>query len=237
MPTVIGGVIAGTKKGIYKIVIGEHTTDYKNSKVLFSQDCKNLDDLAVGLKDISRKFVIETFALMYGEYHTLEDFEDGFDFDKNGAFIIGEFEKLKEKYDNKKNFLSNSLESLNERFDAIVPQEVYKELTKLFKVYLPMMGQISEVITLETDRDYLDVSIEMFSILYAKVYDLEYGVDIYPKEVENHPFMTKLLKYKMKHYGKEIFGSLGMEIVGKSKDGFIVREQVPNKKENPEKIN
>ena len=225
----IGATLAGMANGKYKIIVGLYKQDYKDCKTLVSEDCESIEEIELRLKDISRKIVIESFVFIYGEFTDTHIVKDGFDFYRDGPLVLNKFEKLVEKQKSKQELLTNSLEDLNKKFDSIDTKLVYQELINILKIYYPVMVKepIPEALQAETDRDFLDLSIEMFSLLYAKVHNLEYGENIYPKEVENHPFMIKLLKYKMKHYGKEIFKSLGMEIVGTSKDGHIIREEIP----------
>lgn len=101
---------------------------------------------------------------------------------------------------------------------------IFNTIINFLDCYFPKFYNFKAQFIPNSDRDYLDLSIEMYSFIYCKLYDLDY------KEAEKQlgliedPFLSSLLNYKMVKYGAEIFSNLGMEIVGKNKEGYIVRE-------------
>ena len=101
---------------------------------------------------------------------------------------------------------------------------IFNTLNDFLNCYFPKFYNFKEKFKPVTDRDFLDLSIEMYSFIYCQLYDLEYKEAENQLELIEDPFLSSLLNYKMVKYGAEIFSNLGMEIVGKNKEGYIVRE-------------
>ena len=90
----------------------------------------------------------------------------------------------------------------------------------------------------QTDRDFLDLSIEMYKLLYAKAYNMNYADEKINDVVLKDPFMDLMLKYKFNYYGHEIFGTYGFNILDRSENGNIkTSEMTEGEKEIQSKLN
>lgn len=122
---------------------------------------------------------------------------------------------------------SNTTAAVGEKATDRVMNEditiIFNTLNDFLNCYFPKFYNFKEKFKPVTDRDFLDLSIEMYSFIYCQLYDLEYKEAENQLELMEDPFLSSLLNYKMVKYGAEIFSNLGMEIVGKNKEGYIVR--------------
>lgn len=81
---------------------------------------------------------------------------------------------------------------------------------------------------LRTERDLLDICIEQYTFLYfvakgkAEQYKEEEKI---VDEMKQDKVWNLLMEYKLEKYGKEILEGLGLELVEKVEQGYIVRDK------------
>lgn len=84
-----------------------------------------------------------------------------------------------------------------------------------------------------TDRDILECIQESYSLIYCLIYNLEYtNFRVTPKILKEDRYFNWIADYKVEHFASEIFEDLGMEVVEKRKDGFVVKDRIPPTKLN-----
>ena len=148
---------------------------------------------------------------MFGGISESGLFKEPFKMEKHFNILAVAMEKLKEKALN--NPLKQELKKLENEFKAVDTRKIFSKLSEILKKYFVEVGDLPEKMQPQTDRDFLDLSIEMYKLLYAKAYNMNYADDKIDDVVVKEPFMDLLLEYKFNYYGHEIFGTYGFNIV------------------------
>lgn len=108
-------------------------------------------------------------------------------------------------------------------------EKFFNYLMGLSKILFPNIPLPFENDSNMSDRDYLDINIEAYQALYflfaGRTKDYENLTDFERFKIfKDDKLMHLLLTYKIEKYGNEIFKSLGMEIVDKVDNGYIIRD-------------
>lgn len=105
---------------------------------------------------------------------------------------------------------------------------LFDYLDCLLKLLFPETDPPYNKEDLGTERDLLDVTIEQYTLLYFVVKEKP---EQYKEEEKIVDEMMKdkvwnlLMEYKLEKYGKEIMEGLGLELVKKVEQGYIVRDK------------
>lgn len=105
---------------------------------------------------------------------------------------------------------------------------LFDYLDSLLKLLFPETEPPYNKEDLGTERDLLDVTIEQYTLLYfvAKGKPEQYKEEEkIVDEMMKDKVWNLLMEYKLEKYGKEIMEGLGLELVKKVEQGYIVRDK------------
>lgn len=231
-------VILGFKPGIYRGIIAELNTNLEDFTVKSSDVeilkaynvANNIEELKEVLKDISNsEYKVDKYMVGYEGEISQGSLGESFNYEKHGHLMIRLIETIKEKVDREMEDILDKFRKKYKNFNDVEDiKRMYSDLIEIAETFFPMLKDVHQAITPITDRDFLDINIEIYNMLYTKSKGLKYGKEKV-EEILNDEFMNKLLKYKMKKYGDEILRDIGMEVIGETQDGYIISETIPRK--------
>ena len=207
----------------------------KSPKNIYKADFKDLETLETLLK-VAEQQKAEEYIIMFGGISESGLFKEPFKMEKHFNILAVAMEKLKEKALN--NPLKQELKDLENEFKAVDTRKIFFKLSEILKKYLVAVAGLPEKMQPQTDRDFLDLSIEIYKLLYAKAHNMNYADDKIDDIVMKEPFMDLLLEYKFNYYGHEIFGAYGFNIMDRLENGNIkTSEMTEGEKEIQSKLN
>lgn len=207
----------------------------KNPKMIYTADFKDLETLENLLKVAENKKA-EGYIIMFGDVSESGLFKEPFKLEKHFNILAVAMENIKEKA--LSNPLKQELKKLENEFKVINTRKIFFKLSEILKKYFVAVADLPEKMRPQTDRDFLDLSIEMYKLLYAKAYNMNYADEKINDVVLKEPFMDLMLKYKFNYYGHEIFGTCGFNILDRSENGNIkTSEMTEGEKEIQSKLN
>lgn len=207
----------------------------KSPKNIYKADFKDLETLETLLK-VAEQQKAEGYIIMFGGISESGLFKEPFKMEKHFNILAVAMEKLKEKALN--NPLKQELKDLENEFKAVDTRKIFFKLSEILKKYLVAVAGLPEKMQPQTDRDFLDLSIEIYKLLYAKAHNMNYADDKIDDIVMKEPFMDLLLEYKFNYYGHEIFGAYGFNIMDRLENGNIkTSEMTEGEKEIQSKLN
>lgn len=173
---------------------------------------------------------------MYGCISECGSFDEPFITDKHFDILAEAVERVSKRKDS--NPLKEILKNLGNEFKEIDTRKVFTRLSEIIKEFFPELENLPESMQPVTDRDYLDLSIELYKLLYSKAYMMNYDSEEVDKATMKEPLMDKLLEYKLDYYGHEIFGNYGFNIVDRLENGMIkIAPITPEDVESLSKLN
>lgn len=103
--------------------------------------------------------------------------------------------------------------------------ELYERTMKLFKDFTKM--DPPQTTKDYTDRDYLEVAIELVTVIHCLVYGVDYetfdeNVEEFRKIKTKNKLLWHLLKLKADLFGAEILTENGLELAGKIGENYAV---------------
>lgn len=205
----------------------------ENLKAIYTADFKDLETLEALLK-VAEQQKAEGYIIMFGGISESGLFKEPFKMEKHFNILAVAMEKLKEKALN--NPLKQELKNLENEFKAVDTRKIFSKLSEILKKYFVEVAGLPEKMQPQTDRDFLDLSIEMYKLLYAKAYNMNYADDKIDDVVMKEPFMDLLLEYKFNYYGHEIFGTYGFNIVDRLENGNIKISEMTEEEREIQKI-
>lgn len=210
--------------------------DKENPKNIFSSKFETSEKLEELLK-IAEEHKAEGFIIMFGDISESGIFNKPFTMDKHFNTLVEVVEKVKEQV-KERNPLNKELENLINEFKTVDTKKIFIRLSEILKKYFPQFAELPEKMQPQTDRDFLDLSIEIYKLLYSKVHFIDYESDKIDNAVMKEPFMNLLLEYKFNYYGHEIFGAYGFNIVDRLENGNIkIAPITDEEKENKNILN
>lgn len=209
--------------------------DKRTLKIIYIAFFEDLETLENLLK-VAEQQKAEEYIIMFGGISESGLFKEPFKMEKHFNILAVAMEKLKEKALN--NPLKQELKDLENEFKAVDTRKIFSKLSEILKKYFVAVADLPEKMQPQTDRDFLDLSIEMYKLLYAKAYNMNYADEKINDVVLKEPFMDLMLKYKFNYYGHEIFGTYGFNILDRSENGNIkTSEMTEGEKEIQSKLN
>lgn len=194
-------------------------TDLKKPKKLFGTFLKSAEDLKENLLK-AQELKAEGYVVMFREISSCDIFNEPFNYEKHFDKLFKVVKEVEESYI-KNNPLKKALRNLGNEFKEIDTRKVFARLSEILKEFFPELESLPENMQPVTDRDYLDLSIELYKLLYSKAYFIDYQSDEIDTTIMKEPFMDKLLEYKFDYYGHEIFGNYGFNIVDRLENGMV----------------
>ena len=235
------------EKGLKKYIILDFTgqeqqkfiiassKDKRTLKIIYIAFFEDLETLENLLK-VAEQQKAEEYIIMFGGISESGLFKEPFKMEKHFNILAVAMEKLKEKALN--NPLKQELKDLENEFKAVDTRKIFFKLSEILKKYLVAVAGLPEKMQPQTDRDFLDLSIEIYKLLYAKAHNMNYADDKIDDIVMKEPFMDLLLEYKFNYYGHEIFGAYGFNIMDRLENGNIkTSEMTEGEKEIQSKLN
>lgn len=233
---------------IRNIIINFTATDRKNFVIadlpvdlngtpekIFSDEFTDVEKLEE-LLNIAEGHKPTNFIIMYGYISECGSFNEPFTVDKHFNILVEAVERVSKRKDS--NPLKEILKNLGNEFKEIDTRKVFARLSEIIKEFFPELENLPESMQPVTDRDYLDLSIELYKLLYSKAYMMNYDSEEVDKATMKEPFMDKLLEYKFDYYGHEIFGNYGFNIVDRLENGMIrIAPITPEDVESLSKLN
>lgn len=233
---------------IRNIIINFTATDRKNFVIadlpadlngtpekIFSDEFTDVEKLEK-LLNIAEKHKPTNFIIMYGCISECGSFDEPFITDKHFDILAEAVERVSKRKDS--NPLKEILKNLGNEFKEIDTRKVFTRLSEIIKEFFPELENLPESMQPVTDRDYLDLSIELYKLLYSKAYMMNYDSEEVDKATMKEPLMDKLLEYKLDYYGHEIFGNYGFNIVDRLENGMIkIAPITPEDVESLSKLN
>lgn len=209
--------------------------DKRTLKIIYIAFFEDLETLENLLK-VAEQQKAEEYIIMFGGISESGLFKEPFKMEKHFNILAVAMEKLKEKALN--NPLKQELKDLENEFKAVDTRKIFFKLSEILKKYLVAVAGLPEKMQPQTDRDFLDLSIEIYKLLYAKAHNMNYADDKIDDIVMKEPFMDLLLEYKFNYYGHEIFGAYGFNIMDRLENGNIkTSEMTEGEKEIQSKLN
>ena len=233
---------------IRNIIINFTATDRKNFVIadlpadlngtpekIFSDEFTDVEKLEK-LLNIAEEHKPTNFIIMYGCISECGSFDEPFITDKHFDILAEAVERVsKRKGDN---LLKETLKNLGNEFKEIDTRKVFARLSEIIKEFFPELENLPESMQPVTDRDYLDLSIELYKLLYSRAYMINYNSEEVDQATLKEPFMDKLLEYKFDYYGHEIFGNYGFNIMDRLENGNIkIAPITPEDVESLSKLN
>ncbi len=224
--------ITGQEQQKFIIASSKDKRTLKIIYIAFFEDLETLENL---LK-VAEQQKAEEYIIMFGGISESGLFKEPFKMEKHFNILAVAMEKLKEKALN--NPLKQELKDLENEFKAVDTRKIFFKLSEILKKYLVAVAGLPEKMQPQTDRDFLDLSIEIYKLLYAKAHNMNYADDKIDDIVMKEPFMDLLLEYKFNNYGHEIFGAYGFNIMDRLENGNIkTSEMTEGEKEIQSKLN
>lgn len=118
-------------------------------------------------------------------------------------------------------------ETLELYYNLLTPRPIRKQLALLENAIENITQQkfnISETKKPATDRDIIECIQESYSLIYCMMNGLKYETFDIREHLKKDKYFDWIVEYKMEHFSNEIFQELGMELVEKNNEGFIVRD-------------
>lgn len=118
-------------------------------------------------------------------------------------------------------------ETLELYYNLLTPRPIRKQLALLENAIENITQQkfnISETQKPVTDRDIIECIQESYSLIYCMMNGLKYETFDIREHLKKDKYFDWIAEYKMEHFSNEIFQELGMELVEKNNEGFIVRD-------------
>ena len=227
-------VLDFTKQEQHKFIIAS-SKDKRTLKIIYFAFFKDLETLETLLK-VAELQKAEEYIIMLGDISEKGSFKEPFTIKKHFNILIKALEKMEEKAILKP--LKQELKNLENEFKTVDTRKIFSKLSEILKKYFVEVAGLPEKMQPQTDRDFLDLSIEMYKLLYAKAYNMNYADEKINDVVLKEPFMDLMLKYKFNYYGHEIFGTYGFNILDRSENGNIkTSEMTEGEKEIQSKLN
>lgn len=227
-------VLDFTKQEQHKFIIAS-SKDKRTLKIIYIALFENLETLETLLK-VAEQQKAEEYIIMFDGMSEKGSFKEPFTMKKHFNILIKALEKMEEKAILKP--LKQELKNLENDFKTVNTRKIFSKLSEILKKYFVAVADLPEKMQPQTDRDFLDLSIEMYKLLYAKAYNMNYADEKINDVVLKEPFMDLMLKYKFNYYGHEIFGTYGFNILDRSENGNIkTSEMTEGEKEIQSKLN
>ena len=212
-------IINFTAKDRKNFIIADLPADLSGTpEKIFSDeftDVKKLEELL----NIAEGYKPTNFIIMYGCISECGSFEEPFTIEKHFDILAEAVERVDKRKDS--NPLKEILKNLADEFKEIDTRKVFARLSEIIKEFFPELENLPESMQPVTDRDYLDLSIELYKLLYSRAYFMDYQSDDIDTATMEEPLINKLLEYKFNHYGHEIFGNYGFNIIDRLENGMI----------------
>lgn len=83
-----------------------------------------------------------------------------------------------------------------------------------------------------SDREITEIALEKAVILYCILSGIKYeklSKKDYSAMLKNIPLINHIAKYKLDNFASEILEELGLEMIGKTENGFIIKEMESKK--------
>ena len=229
-------IINFTAKDRKNFIIADLPADLSGTpEKIFSDeftDVKKLEELL----NIAEGYKPTNFIIMYGCISECGSFEEPFTIEKHFDILAEAVERVDKRKDS--NPLKEILKNLGNEFKEIDTRKVFARLSEIIKEFFPEFKNLPESMQPVTDRDYLDLAIELYKLLYSKAYMIDYDSKELDTATLKEPLMDKLLEYKFDYYGHEIFGNYGFNIVDRLKNGNIkIVKMTPEEVESLNKLN
>lgn len=212
-----------TPKDEHNFIIADlKTPDQKEQpNKLYSTKFTGADSLTELLLK-AQELKAEGYIIMLNNIHKAERLGEPFTIEKHFDILQKALNDVKEQSENKP--LMRELETIAIQTDPmkIDTRKIFLSLKGLMKKFLPLFSELPEQFNPETDRDYLDLSIEMTKLLYCTVYNYDYkNSEEVAELLYDKPLMDLLLRYKGDYYGQQIFGEYGFNIIERMENGDI----------------
>ena len=212
-------IINFTAKDRKNFIIADLPADLSGTpEKIFSDeftDVKKLEELL----NIAEGYKPTNFIIMYGCISECGSFEEPFTIEKHFDILAEAVERVDKRKDS--NPLKEILKNLGNEFKEIDTRKVFARLSEIIKEFFPEFKNLPESMQPVTDRDYLDLSIELYKLLYSRAYFMDYQSDDIDTATMEEPLINKLLEYKFNHYGHEIFGNYGFNIMDRLENGMV----------------
>ena len=211
-------------------------TDQNKPKKIYGALFKSAEDLKENLLK-AQELKAMGYVVMFREISSCDIFNEPFNYEKHFDKLYKVVKEVEESYI-KNNPLKKVLKNLADEFKEIDTRKVFARLSEIIKEFFPELENLPESMQPVTDRDYLDLSIELYKLLYSKAYMINYNSEEVDQATLKEPFMDKLLEYKFDYYGHEIFGNYGFNIMDRLENGNIkIAPITPEDVESLSKLN
>ena len=194
-------------------------TDQNKPKKIYGALFKSAEDLKENLLK-AQELKAVGYVVMFREISSCDIFNEPFNYEKHFDKLYKVVKEVEESYI-KNNPLKKVLKNLADEFKEIDTRKVFARLSEIIKEFFPELENLPESMQPVTDRDYLDLSIELYKLLYSRAYFMDYQSDDIDTATMEEPLINKLLEYKFNHYGHEIFGNYGFNIIDRLENGMI----------------
>lgn len=196
------------EKGLKKYIILDFTgqeqqkfiiassKDKRTLKIIYIALFEDLEALETLLK-VAEQQKAEEYIIMFGGMSEKGSFKEPFTTEKHFNILIKALEKLEEKAI--LNPLKQDLKNLENEFDTMDTRKIFSKLLEILKKYFITFKELPEKMQPQTDKDFLDLSIEIYKLLYAKAYKTNYTSNKINDDVIKEPFMVLLLEYKFNY--------------------------------------
>ena len=196
------------EKGLKKYIILDFTgqeqqkfiiassKDKRTLKIIYIAFFEDLEALETLLK-VAEQQKAEEYIIMFGGMSEKGSFKEPFTTEKHFNILIKALEKLEEKAI--LNPLKQDLKNLENEFDTMDTRKIFSKLLEILKKYFITFKELPEKMQPQTDKDFLDLSIEIYKLLYAKAYKTNYTSNKINDDVIKEPFMVLLLEYKFNY--------------------------------------
>ena len=211
-------------------------TDQNKPKKIYGALFKSAEDLKENLLK-AQELKAVGYVVMFREISSCDIFNEPFNYEKHFDKLYKVVKEVEESYI-KNNPLKKVLKNLADEFKEIDTRKVFARLSEIIKEFFPELENLPESMQPVTDRDYLDLSIELYKLLYSRAYMINYNSEEVDQATLKEPFMDKLLEYKFDYYGHEIFGNYGFNIMDRLENGNIkIAPITPEDVESLSKLN
>ena len=207
-----------TKKDKYTLIAIDD-----DQEKLFKEEANNKDDLMRILFEKARQYTFKHYVVMNEMGHIYRETEpQDLGQEHFGAVVYDDMRKLSHR--NKD--LEEALFDLKLYYDDKPNDVIYGRIHEILLDFFPEFGNFKlEKVKPEpwSDRDYLDVNIEIYLFLISRLHGVEYAT-ITNRDgiILKDQFLNVLIEDKVKKYGADILRNLGLNVLDVTEKGFLI---------------
>lgn len=189
-------------------------------KALFKNSFTSSEELQELLKK-AEQYEPKGFIVSMGDLTDMKRIEEPFTMDKHFDLFTECLNNVNELVIKRR--IENELDKLDIEIKAVDPEEIFIKLSKIVNTFFPEMRGIAESMQPVTDREFIDLSLEVYKMLYSYAHGIDYKSEKEKtfNKIWNKPFITLLTEYKFDHFGEEIFKEKGLEIIERLENGTV----------------